>query len=76
MNNIHGDWGMSMGAGMWIFWIVLILVVFFVARLITASSDRHTVTTSESLMEILEKRYASGEIDKEKFESMKKDLEK
>ena len=38
--------------------------------------DRHNIGTSDSATEILDKRYASGEIDKEEYEEKKRTLNK
>lgn len=38
--------------------------------------DRYKTRTFESAIDILEKRYAGGEISKEEFEQMKKDIER
>ena len=66
----------SMGFGMWIFWIILILVVVFLVKMTMGDSSTQTGRHAESPFEILQKRYASGEIDKDEFENMKKELEK
>ncbi|MAT38727.1 MAG: electron transporter RnfE [Ectothiorhodospiraceae bacterium] len=59
--------------GMWIFFIIFcLLIIFGIAAIIrwfnTTTSDK------ESSIEILEKRYAKGEISKEDFEKMKKEI--
>lgn len=63
---------------MFIFWILIIVaVLFFVYWLfengkIGGSGD----STPESALDILKKRYARGEIDKDQFESMKRDIDR
>ncbi len=61
------------GGFMWIFWILLIAAgiwfVFFAIR------DRNGVKRQKkSALEILQERYARGEIDRDEFEQKKKDL--
>ena len=68
--------GFGMGVGMWIFWIVILLFVVFIIKIIVDKSPNQFDTRLESPLEILEKRYARGEINKDEFESMKKKLEK
>jgi len=68
--------GTGMGFGMWIFWIVGIVAVLLIAKLVLVGSSGQTGVSPESPLKILQKRYASGEIDKDEFESMKKELEK
>jgi putative membrane protein len=66
----------GMGIGMWIFWIIVVVAVVLVAKLMIVGLPERSGKTSETPLEILEKRYASGEINQEEFESMKKELEK
>jgi len=72
MNYEHGGWWM--GAGMWffplLFWVLVIAGAFFIIRWLRERGQ----DPKESSLEILKKRYASGEIDRDTFEQMKKDI--
>ncbi|AVR44298.1 hypothetical protein C7S20_02955 [Christiangramia fulva] len=52
----------------WLFWIAV--VVWF----IVAISRKKPETKRETPLEILQKRYANGEISREEYEATKKDL--
>ena len=67
MNNLC--WGM--GWGMWFIPLLIILLIYFLVKNNSQTKDGQG---SESPMEILKKRYAKGEITKEQFEEMKKDI--
>lgn len=73
-----GDWGPGHGIlGMIImllFWVLIIVGIVMVVRWLVDQGARKSQQTDESALEILEKRYARGELDKEKFEAMKRDL--
>ncbi len=60
-----------MGWGMWFIPLLVILVIYL---LIKNNSQTKSEQGSETPMEILKKRYAKGEITKEQFEEMKKDI--
>jgi len=67
-------WG-GMGFG-WIFWIVIVAVVIWaIIRIANTSQNRKSDTSGETPLDILKKRYARGEITKEQYEQMKKDLQ-
>ena len=71
---MHNAWGgMWMG---WLFWIVILgLITWGVVSLIkSASRPSGGGSNGETPLEILKKRYARGEISREEFERMKKDL--
>jgi putative membrane protein len=62
---------MSFGGWMMIFWVVIIgLIVWAVIWF----SRREGSTPKRSPLDIAKERYASGEISKEEFEKIKKDL--
>lgn len=71
-------------AGMWIFpmimFAVIVIMFYFAGRWCCRSpcpgSGRHNGEggKSESALDILKKRYAKGEIAKDEFEQMKKDI--
>ena len=67
--------GAGMGIGMWIFWIVGFVAVLFIAKMLLLGPTDKVDTKAGSAIEILKKRYASGEINVEEFERMKNDLE-
>lgn len=65
------------GGFMWILWLVIIgLVVWAVAALAGGGGRARGPDTppSKSALEILEERYARGDIDRQEFEEKKADL--
>ena len=75
------SWGGTMGwfwpLGMILFWVVIILVIVLLVRGIrtTKGTVHQFGPAPESALEILKKRYARGEINKEEYLERKKDLE-
>jgi putative membrane protein len=76
-----GGYGMGYGMGwfgfiiMVVFWIAVIVGIFALIRwLIVSSRPRAEGRGEETPLEILKKRYARGEINREEFEEKKKDL--
>ncbi len=68
------------GGGMWFGWIFWIVIIGAVIWLIISQSGKSRYQNQinphlESPLDILKKRYAKGEISKEQFEEMKKDLQ-
>jgi putative membrane protein len=75
-----GHWGYGMGwfwtIIMVVFWIAVIVGIIFLIRwfVISTSAGGRAVRSEDSPLEILKRRYARGEINKEEFEEKKKDL--
>lgn len=68
-------WGIG---GWWMmpFWIIVIVAVIFLIKWLAerGKSEGEVSPRQESPLDILKKRYARGEIDKEEFEQKKRDL--
>ena len=64
------------GGFMWIFWIAVILVIIFIVKMSTGSVSgmNNPVDKRKTALEILQERYARGEIEKKEFEQKKNDL--
>ena len=77
MDMMGSGFGNGMMGGMWIFpllfWILFIAGVVFIVRWLTERKN-HSSSPTESALEVLKKRYARGEIDKDTFEQMKRDI--
>ncbi len=56
-------------------WIVFVAVILFVVKAFSRNRHHYRMFGHDSSMDILRERYAKGEITKEQFESMKKDLQ-
>jgi len=74
-----GGWGhmMDYGVGGIFMWIIFLIVIGVAAYLVVQATKSKGLESPfrETPMEILKKRYAKGEITKEEFERIKKDLE-
>jgi putative membrane protein len=74
-----GSWGHMMGYGygggfMWIIVVVLVgVVIYFLLQ--ASKSKGSDGSVMETPLDILKKRYAKGDIDKEEFDRKKEDLE-
>lgn len=71
----YGGWGMFAGIVSLLFTLLTIGGIVLVAVWFARSAGKTTlVAGSESPLDILKRRYAKGEISKEQFEQMKRDL--
>ncbi|SJZ64773.1 putative membrane protein [Cetobacterium ceti] len=64
--------------GMWMFpffgIIVFVIIIVLIFKGISGNKSNENIFHSESALEILNKRYAKGEISKEEYEEMKKTI--
>ena len=66
------EWHGFGGGFMWFFWILIIVAIVFLFK--AGDSDKGSDKSGETPLEILEKRYARGEIDEEEFRRRKNEL--
>jgi putative membrane protein len=67
----HG-YGYGMGFVMVIFWVLVIIGAVYLVRYLARGSLRHE--QEEAPLDIIKKRYARGEITKDEYDRMKRDL--
>jgi putative membrane protein len=72
MQGMHGGWGWFGGIGMLLFWVLVILGVVALAKWLFAGGSRPPA--GPGALDILEQRYARGEIGREEFEQKRRDL--
>ena len=60
-----------MGFGMWFTLILFVLIIFYFFKESTKNKERHP-----SAQDILDRRYANGEIDTEEYEERSKAINK
>ena len=72
---MYDGFGMGFGGGfMWIFWLIVILLVFWTVRAGTSRTDdqpRH-----QSPRELLDERFARGDIEEEEYRRRRSELER
>lgn len=77
MNDMSGFGGWGMGFGwifMILFWGLIILGIAGLVRWLSSSNRNTNLPPPKTALEILEERYARGEIDRDEFEQKKHDL--
>jgi putative membrane protein len=67
------EWHGFGGGVMWIFWILLVVVILLAVKT-AAGSGTNSADKQKSALDILQERYAKGEIEREEFEQKRKDL--
>lgn len=67
-DHMMSGWGFTMGLGWLVFILLIVGAVYFI--------NNSTKNDEPSAMDILDKRYASGEIDDEEYARKKENLSK
>lgn len=80
MDSMTHMWGFGMGLGwvfMILFWVAVIIVIIALVKwfFFSGFGGSSNQDRKETALEVLKKRYARGEIDKDEFEKKKRDLE-
>lgn len=73
--HMTGAYGYGMGGGlmMLLFWLIILAAIFLGMKWLMATNHNRRETTSGAL-DILESRYARGEINRDEFEQKRHDL--
>lgn len=66
--------GFGMFGGMFIFWILIIVVAVLLVKSLFNNNDSISDDRSTSAKKILDERYARGEINQEQYNLMLKDI--
>ena len=71
-----GGWGVGMMLVMVLFWaLVVVGIVYLVRWVAEAGRGPARPASEETPLEILQKRYARGELNRDQYEQMRQDLE-
>lgn len=73
-------WGMGFGGGIFmiLFWILIIIGIVALVKWLAVSSGNNVginAPPGKTALEVLQERYARGEIDQEEYQVKKQDLE-
>ena len=79
MHMMWGSWGVGMMIMMLLFWALLIVGLIFLIRWLIAAGNQgrqgRAEHSPESALDILQKRYARGDITKQEFDEIRRDLQ-
>jgi putative membrane protein len=74
-DGMGGGWGMGFGGPfMILFWIAVIAGVFVLVKWLVDQSSAGKGSRDKSPLEIVRERYARGEINREQYEQIRRDL--
>lgn len=78
MSHMGGAWGLHGFGFLWmlLFWALVIAAVVFLVRAIAGNGGEGRGAGRTGALELLEERYAKGEISQEEFEEKRKTLQR
>lgn len=69
-----GGWGMGLGVVFMLLpWLLVILGILALLRWLQSPSSRDPAARGKTPLEIVQERYARGQIDKDEYEQKKRD---
>jgi putative membrane protein len=75
MGSGWGGWGFGFpGFGMIVIWVLIIVLAVWLVRAFVGTGTDAGPRTGKSARQVLEERYARGEIDRDEFEQKRRDL--
>lgn len=74
LNGLRLGWLLFGGAFALLFWMVLVAMIVVAIQAVRPSDSGKIVPSSGSPLEILQVRYARGEISKDEFENIRRTL--
>lgn len=66
--------GFGMMGGMLVFWVIIIVLAILLVKGLFNSNGSHAEGNANTAKQILDERYARGEITQEQYQTMVKDI--
>ncbi|WP_062419234.1 SHOCT domain-containing protein [Levilinea saccharolytica] len=66
--------GFGMMGGMLVFWIIIIVLAVLLVKGLFGTNGTHVKNNTTTAKQILDERYARGEITQEQYQTMVKDI--
>ena len=70
----HGIFGFGGPFVMIVLWVAIIAALVYLVRIMPWGSPEVATSRESSAQDILQRRYAAGELDREEYERIKRDL--
>ncbi len=72
---MHGQWGYNVMSGyLWIVWLVIAALVVWLLLRLVQNTGTQAGQPHESARDVLDRRYAAGDVNKDEYDRIKQDL--